>query len=318
MAVSVRINIDSSAASTLNVNGLGAKGLKKANGTDITNLKANGVYTFRYNSSTGNFIVQGEGASGNALASDLLSGKTASTDAGDITGTMVNNGAVTITPSASSQSIPAGYHNGSGTVPAVTVPAANVLTGTTIAGTAGTMPNNGAVTITPGTTNQTIAAGYHNGSGVVNGDADLIASNIKSGVNIFGVVGTVDIASLGGKRYATGTAVATSFNSAFTYINGTTVNQFSITVSGLTFKPSLIYAFVNQSGVTAIAVYSEYANDVYPKAVKVTNGGFNSSNFTSTVAQHIKGDVAPASITSTGFTIPVSQTNQTYTWIAIE
>lgn len=54
----------------------------------------------------------------------------------------------------------------------------------------GTMPDNGAVTIVPTTTAQTIAVGYHNGSGYAEGDADLIASNIVSGANIFGVDGT--------------------------------------------------------------------------------------------------------------------------------
>jgi hypothetical protein len=54
------------------------------------------------------------------------------------------------------------------------------------------MPDNGAVTLTPTTTTQTIAAGYHNGSGYVAGDADLVASNIISGVNIFGVTGIAD------------------------------------------------------------------------------------------------------------------------------
>lgn len=85
--VTVVIPADSSGASTLNVNGLGAKTLKKANGNDVTNLKANGVYTFRYNSTTGNFILQGEGGSGNATAADIVAGKTASTDLGDIVGT---------------------------------------------------------------------------------------------------------------------------------------------------------------------------------------------------------------------------------------
>ena len=45
--------------------------------------------------------------------------------------------------------------------------------------------------ITPGTSAQTIAAGYHNGSGQVAGDANLVAGNIKSGTNIFGVTGTL-------------------------------------------------------------------------------------------------------------------------------
>lgn len=129
LGIAVAIHDDSTGAATLNVNGLGAKPLKKANGNDVTNLKANGVYTFRYNASTGNFILQGEGGSGNATASDLLSGKTASTDAGEITGTMINRGAVTITPSTSDQTIPSGYHNGSGVVKkaAIVNPGENIL-----------------------------------------------------------------------------------------------------------------------------------------------------------------------------------------------
>jgi len=55
----------------------------------------------------------------------------------------------------------------------------------------GAMPDNGAVTLTPTTTQQTIAAGYHNGSGYVEGDADLAPSNIRCRVTIFGVTGTV-------------------------------------------------------------------------------------------------------------------------------
>jgi len=54
----------------------------------------------------------------------------------------------------------------------------------------GTMPDNSAVVITPATTNQTIATGYHDGSGYVEGDADLVASKIVSDTVIFGVVGT--------------------------------------------------------------------------------------------------------------------------------
>lgn len=86
MAITIKINIASTGPSTLNWNGSGNQGLKKSDGSNITNLKAGGVYTFRYDGV--NFIVQGEGASGNAVASDLLSGKTADTDAGPIVGSM--------------------------------------------------------------------------------------------------------------------------------------------------------------------------------------------------------------------------------------
>jgi hypothetical protein len=55
------------------------------------------------------------------------------------------------------------------------------------------MPNNGAVTLTPTTTQQTIAMGYHNGSGYVAGDGDLVAGNIRSGASIFGVAGDPNV-----------------------------------------------------------------------------------------------------------------------------
>ena len=49
-----------------------------------------------------------------------------------------------------------------------------------------------AQTITPTTSNQTIAAGtYLTGAQTIEGDADLVAGNIKSGVSIFGVSGSL-------------------------------------------------------------------------------------------------------------------------------
>jgi hypothetical protein len=179
------------------------------------------------------------------------------------------------------------------------------------------MPNNGAVTITPGTTNQTIAAGYHNGSGVVNGDPDLIASNIKSGVNIFGVVGTVDVASLGGKRYASGTVTSSSTNSIFTYVSGGTLNAPSITVTGLSFKPSRIIAFDPTSGLISMMIYSEDMDSAYAKTVKCSYTYTTSSNTSGTLI-NIKGDVAPASVVNGSFTLPATFASKTYTWVAYE
>lgn len=88
MGIVVKINIQNTGASTINANGLGAKSILDSKGNAMTagKLKANTPYTMRYNGV--NFILQGEGASGNATASDLLSGKTASTDAGDIIGSL--------------------------------------------------------------------------------------------------------------------------------------------------------------------------------------------------------------------------------------
>lgn len=69
MGIVLKINADSTGAATINVNGLGAKALKSASGSDAA-MKTNGIYTFRYNATTGNFILQGEGGiSGEAQTS---------------------------------------------------------------------------------------------------------------------------------------------------------------------------------------------------------------------------------------------------------
>lgn len=65
----------------------------------------------------------------------------------------------------------------------------------------GTMPNNGAVTGTISTKAQeyAIAQGYHDGSGKVGisatEQAKIIAGNIKNGVSILGIVGTLEPSS---------------------------------------------------------------------------------------------------------------------------
>lgn len=65
----------------------------------------------------------------------------------------------------------------------------------------GTMPNNGAVSGTISTKAQevSIAQGYHDGSGKVSisatEQAKLIAANIKQGVSILGVTGTLEPSS---------------------------------------------------------------------------------------------------------------------------
>jgi len=91
------------------------------------------------------------------------------------------------------------------TVNAGTAAVGDVLSGKTFSssnglGLTGTMSNNGGMSFTPGTTAQTIPAGYHNGSGSVAGDTDLVAGNIVSGVSIFGVTG----AALPATRLKTG------------------------------------------------------------------------------------------------------------------
>lgn len=88
LAVSFPVNTNSTAATTLNINTLGAIPIKKANGTAVTNLKAGGVYTVRYSGTA--FILQGESE--------------------------VEVGKQIITPSTVNKAITAGVHDGTGYV----------------------------------------------------------------------------------------------------------------------------------------------------------------------------------------------------------
>ena len=102
--------------------------------------------------------------------------------------------AKTITPTTTSQiAVSSGYYTG-GNITVAAIPSTYVKPSYTKA----------ATTYTPTTTNQTISAGtYLTGAQTVKGDANLVASNIKSGVSIFGVTGNYQGSggSSGGNSY---------------------------------------------------------------------------------------------------------------------
>lgn len=134
----------------------------------------------------------------NAVADDILLGKKVISEGKLLTGTIPSKAAATITPTTSPQTIAANqYLSGAQTIAAVVVPLANVLAGITIAGAVGTMPNKGALnqTITSNNGQISIASGYYTGGVIKAVFANLIAANIKTGVNIGGVVGTFESAS---------------------------------------------------------------------------------------------------------------------------
>ena len=61
----------------------------------------------------------------------------------------------------------------------------------------GSIQSKAAATYTPTTSDQTIAAGpYLGGAQTVKGDPNLLAGNIKSGVTIFNVAGSLSAASI--------------------------------------------------------------------------------------------------------------------------
>lgn len=131
---------------TLNVNGLGAKSILKANGSAPAagSLKAGIIYTVRYNGTV--FILQGEGGEGTAVAGDIRAGKTAETSAGTVTGNLPVQTGGTVTPTTSVQTKAAGIYDTPITVSAVNAPANKILSDTIIAGVQGGVPVKGAYT----------------------------------------------------------------------------------------------------------------------------------------------------------------------------
>lgn len=153
-------------------------------------------------------------------ADKLAKGVTAYDKAGEkITGTMEASSAPalqekTVTPSTSAQSITAdnGYDGlskvtvnamptATQATPSITISSDGKITasatqsaGYVAAGTKSAtkqLTTKAAETITPSTSNKTIASGtYLTGTQTIKGDANLVAGNIKSGTSIFGVTGS--------------------------------------------------------------------------------------------------------------------------------
>lgn len=71
MGLVVKINTASTGATTINVNGLGAKPILKANGAPVSDLKAGAVYSIRYNGMA--FILQGEGGDEREIVQKTIS-----------------------------------------------------------------------------------------------------------------------------------------------------------------------------------------------------------------------------------------------------
>ena len=142
--------------------------------------------------------------------------------------------------------------------------AAQVLAGATFSnaganGLTGTMANRGVGgTVTPGTTNQTKAAGYYSSAITILGDADLLASNIRAGVNIFGING-----SLQPQFYASGSGSGLPYRKIFTLAGGGEESRPYLTITGLTFAPKLIKVKLGNNLVTIYSssdISSAYQN----------------------------------------------------------
>lgn len=177
----------------------------------------------------------------------------------------------TVTPSTSSQTVtPDSGYDGLSQVtvnamptatqatPTISVSSSGLITAsaTQTAGyvSAGTksatnqLTTKGATTYTPTTSNQTIASGtYLTGTQTIEGDANLVADNIKSGVSIFGITGTLESSSGGS------TSGLQMVEGTFT---PTTTGYATVTVTGIPFTPKYIFIALTETGSVSASTYN--------------------------------------------------------------
>ncbi len=203
MSVKIKFTNANTGASTLNINDLGAVSIRKGNSTALSsgNIKAGQIVHLVYTGTV--FQLLGEGGEyGTATSAEVMSGYTIGTEDGVVSGTLLLSGDSAV---------------------------ANVLSGKTFYSTnpkaklTGTMPNRGEVTntITTQSGQYTIPQGYHSGSGKVTASfANLIASNVRNGVNVGGIIGNlVEGAGILSVQRGSGTMAGTTLNASIPISN---------------------------------------------------------------------------------------------------
>ena len=163
--------------------------------------------------SLGTNVVDTTISSNEAQAAHILSGKKAYANGSLITGDIATKTSSDLTSSGATVYAPAGYYasqasksisSGTLSTPSISVSSSGVITATSGISTEGylstsasksnkkSLTTQSGKTVTPSTSTQTAVSSnrYTTGTVYVAGDSNLVSSNIKSGVSIFGVNGS--------------------------------------------------------------------------------------------------------------------------------
>ena len=173
----------------------------------------------------------------------------------------------------------------------------------------GTMTNNGAVYITPSSDEQVIPTGYHNGNGRVRAvdssvDSNIKANNIKKGVSILGVTGSLDLLDTSDAN-ANSSTILTG-NTAYVNgekIYGTMKNNGKLNIVPRTYNQNFSSGYY--SGVTSYAVTNEIDSNIKAGNIKkgitilgvagnLDDNGIDTSDATATADKILSGYTAYA------------------------
>lgn len=198
-----------------------------------------------------------------ATASDILSGKTAYAKGKKVTGTIA-----TVTQATPSVSI----NKNTGLVTATATQTSGYVAAGNKSGTL-QLAFQAAKTITPGTTSQTaVSSGYYTGGAItVKGDSNLKASNIKSGVSIFGVNGTY-AGSGGGNTTTEAASLVTRTISVYSNDSITSIGSFAFCGCGL--LTSVDFPACKTIGHSAFNFCDQLANINFPVCTLISSHAF--------------------------------------------
>lgn len=201
----------------------------------------------------------------------------------------------TVTPSESSQTVTP--DNGYGGLSQVTVDGIS----TTYIGSGITQKS--ASTYTPTTSDQTITGGqYLSGDQIIKGDVNLIAENIKSGVSIFNILGTLETGSGGSSSGSeltmkTGETTSNVIDTGLSSVSAFVLYTTTITAAGLATT-----VYTSESGVAKTVYCNSYSN--YMKTISTAS---------------LKTDISidGGTVTWNGTNSKAMINGVTYDWIAV-
>jgi hypothetical protein len=155
----------------------------------------------------------------------------------------------------------------------------------------------------------------NNGTGSNIDLTNLIPENIRENVTINGITGTLDVSSLGGKNWASG-SVTPSGDTLTYHTSYVSTNWKYIHVSNLTFKPRLIILFSKVDDYRYTEIYSNLADSMLEENVQMHGINSYTGSNENTYLFYVKNN-PNIRVTDTEFLLPVQNTITTYNWTAI-